>query len=101
MISNKAYDILKWVALIALDAVGVCYKTLADIWSWPFGVQVLGTCAALAVCLGTLLGISSVQYNRKKADENAEEKDRVQKENDDLRELLGLMENYEDSEEAE
>ena len=61
-LSNKAYDVLKWLALIALDAVGLCYKTLALVWGWPYGEQVLSTCAALAVCLGTLLGISTAQY---------------------------------------
>jgi len=60
--SNKCYDILKWIALVALDALGLLYKTLAAIWGWPFGDEVLATCTALSVCLGTLLGISSAQY---------------------------------------
>jgi hypothetical protein len=88
MISNKAYDILKWVALIALNAVGLCYSKLAAIWDWPFGDQVLGTCAALAFCLGTLLGISSVQYNRTIAKDN-------EKEAQTLREELDLLANFE------
>ena len=60
--SNKLYDILKWVALIALDAVGLFYQTLSAIWSLPFGDEVLATCAAVSVCLGTLLQISSSKY---------------------------------------
>ena len=90
MISNKAYDVLKWVALIALDAVGVCYKALADIWGLPFGSQILATCAALALCLGTLLGISTAQYNRTIAKDS-------EMETEEMRELLGLMEYFEDS----
>jgi hypothetical protein len=62
--SNKAYDVLKWVALIALDAVGLFYSTIATIWGLPFGDQVLYTCSALAVLLGTLLGVSSAQYKK-------------------------------------
>ncbi len=64
MLSNKVYDILKWIALIALDALGLLYKTLAAIWGWSFGDEVLATCTALSLCLGTLLGISTAKYNK-------------------------------------
>lgn len=61
--SNKLYDILKWVALVALDALGLFYQTLSAIWGLPFGDEVLATCVAVSVCLGTLLQISSKKYN--------------------------------------
>ena len=60
--SNKVYDILKWVALVALDAVGLFYQTISTIWGLPYGDQVLATCVAVSVCLGTLLQISSSKY---------------------------------------
>lgn len=60
--SNKVYDILKWVALVALDAIGLFYQTLSAIWNLPYGDQVLATCVAVSVCLGTLLQISSSKY---------------------------------------
>ena len=66
--SNKVYDVLKWIALVALDAVGLFYSTLATIWGLPFGDQVLYTTAALAVLLGTLLGVSSTQYKKNLAE---------------------------------
>lgn len=59
---DKVYDVLKWVALIALNAVGLCYRTLAMIWNWPFGEQVQQTCAAISVLIGALIGISSANY---------------------------------------
>ena len=62
--SNKVYDVLKWIALIALDAFGVFYSTIASVWGLPFGDQVLYTTSALAVLLGTLLGVSSAQYKK-------------------------------------
>ena len=62
--SNKVYDILKWVALIALDALGVFYKAIATIWGLPFGDEVLATCAALSMLLGTLIGVSNAQYKK-------------------------------------
>lgn len=60
--TNKVYDALKWVALVALDAVGLFYQTLSAIWALPYGDQVLATCVAISVCLGTLLQISSSKY---------------------------------------
>lgn len=64
--SNKVYDILKWIALVALDAAGVFYKTIAAIWALPLGDEVLATCAALSVLIGALIGISSASYNKSK-----------------------------------
>ena len=63
-LSNCAYDILKWIALVALDAIGVCYKALSAIWSLPMGDEVLSTCAAISVLIGTLIGVSSAQYKK-------------------------------------
>ena len=63
--SNKAYDVLKWIALVALDAIGLFYSTIAGIWGLPYGDQVLETCVALSVLLGALVGVSSTQYNKK------------------------------------
>ena len=60
--SNKVYDILIWVALVALDAIGLFYQTLSAIWNLPYGDEVLATCVAVSVCLGTLLQISSSKY---------------------------------------
>ena len=62
--SNKIYDVLKWVALVALDAVGLFYKTIATIWGLPMGDEVLATCTALSVFIGALIGLSSTQYNK-------------------------------------
>jgi hypothetical protein len=63
-LSNKLYDVLKWLALIAIDAVGVFYKTISEIWSLPFGDEILATCAAVSLLIGALIGISSAKYNK-------------------------------------
>lgn len=64
MLSNKAYDILKWIALIALPALGTLYFALAGIWGLPYGEQVIGTITAIDTFLGALLGISNLNYNK-------------------------------------
>lgn len=64
--SNKVYDILKWVALILLPALGTLYFALAGIWNFPFAEEVVGTITAVDTFLGVLLGISSANYNKTK-----------------------------------
>ena len=62
--NGKVYDILKYLALIGFNAVGVFYKAISGIWNLPYGDQVALTCSALALFVGTLIGISSHQYNK-------------------------------------
>ena len=64
ILTNKTYDILKWVALILLPAIGTLYFALAGIWGFPYGEQVVGTITAIDAFLGAILGISTVQYNK-------------------------------------
>ena len=61
---DAVYDLLKWLSLVFFNAVGVLYKTLATIWNLPFGEEVLTTCAAVALFIGALIGVSTAQYNK-------------------------------------
>ena len=63
--SNKVYDILKWIALFLLPAIGTLYFALAGIWGFPYGEQVVGTITAVDTFLGVVLGISTAQYNKR------------------------------------
>lgn len=65
-LSNKTYDVLKWIAMIALPALGTLYFALAGIWGLPYGEQVVGTITAVDTFLGALLGISSATYKGEK-----------------------------------
>lgn len=42
MLKNKTYDLLKWVALILLPALGALYFGLASIWGLPYGEEEIG-----------------------------------------------------------
>lgn len=64
ILSNKQYDILKWVAQILLPALGTLYFALAGIWGFPYGEQIVGTITAVDTFLGVLLGISTKQYKQ-------------------------------------
>ena len=61
--SNKAYDILKYIAQLVLPAVGTLYFALAGIWGFPYGEQIVGTITAVDTFLGVVLGISTAKYN--------------------------------------
>ena len=67
--SNKVYDVLKYIAQIGLPAVGTLYYALSAIWGLPYGEQIVGTITAVDTFLGTLLMISSSAYNRKENDD--------------------------------
>lgn len=63
--SNKVYDILKWIALFLLPAIGTLYFALAGIWGFPYGEQIVGTITAVDTFLGVVLGISTARYNKR------------------------------------
>lgn len=67
--SNKVYDVLKWIAQILLPAIGTLYFALAQIWGFPYAEQIVGTITAIDAFLGVILGISTYQY-KKGADDN-------------------------------
>lgn len=62
--SNKTYDVLKWIAQLLLPALGTLYFALAQIWNFPYGEEIVGTIAAVDTFLGVILGISTAQYNK-------------------------------------
>lgn len=65
--SNRLYDILKYVAQIVLPACATLYFSLASIWNLPYGEEVVGTITAIDAFLGICLKISTNNYNSKKA----------------------------------
>lgn len=62
--SNKVYDVLKFIAQIVLPALATFYVTIAGIWGLPYGEQISGTIMAVDLLLGAILGISSAQYKK-------------------------------------
>ena len=62
--SNKVYDVLKFVAQILLPAIGTLYFALAQIWGLPYAEEIVGTITAVDAFLGALLGISTMQYKK-------------------------------------
>lgn len=67
ILNDKWYDILKWTAIIALPALSTFIVVISKIWGWAeMGSMIAQTITAVAVLLGTLLGISSFSYKNLK-----------------------------------
>ncbi len=61
---NKTYDILKYIAMIVLPALGTLYFALAGIWNFPYAEQIVGTITAIDTFLGVILKISNDKYQK-------------------------------------
>lgn len=63
--SNKTYDILKWVAIILLPAFAKLIEGVFGVWGIPYGSDIASTIIYVQVFLGAILGVSSIKYNAK------------------------------------
>lgn len=64
--SNKLFDVLKWLSILFIPALAVLYKGLAEIWGLPFVDEIPQTLITINAFLGAILGISTIDYNKKK-----------------------------------
>lgn len=64
MISNKAYDILKWIGLICLPGLAWFVGQIGPVWNMPNVDAVVTTLNAAGTLLGVLIGVSTVNYNK-------------------------------------
>ena len=70
MLNGKVYDVLKWVAIIALPAVDVLIASLGQIWGWENADKITLTVNAVALFIGALIGVSTHAYNKQIGDDN-------------------------------
>lgn len=75
--NSKLYDALKWIALVALDALGVAYESLANVWNLPYGDEIMKTCTILSILIGALIGVSSHKYKNIEVDNDTTEEDEL------------------------
>ena len=62
--TNKTYDILKYIALIVLPAISALYFGLARIWGWPYGEEIVGSIAVIDTFMGAILQLSKDSYDK-------------------------------------
>lgn len=63
-ITNKVYDVIKWIVVIIIPAIITLYSSLASIWGFPYAEQITATLAAIEVFLGVVMKISTASYNK-------------------------------------
>lgn len=73
--SNKVYDILKWIAMIGLPALSTLIFGLSTLFNFD-PATTIGVIALVETFLGSIIGASTYQYNKNqnKTNENKEEK---------------------------
>lgn len=64
--SNKTYDILKWIVIVFIPAFITLYTALGSIWNFANVEAVVGTIAAIGTFIGAIVGVSSVKYKKGK-----------------------------------
>ena len=73
MLNDKLYEILKWLALIALPAFGWFYGMIAGIWGLPHQKEIEQTLNATGLLIGVLIGVSTFQYRKQMASDEIHE----------------------------
>lgn len=69
--SNKVYDVLKWILLVAVAPTITLITGLGELYGFDTTI-IVGTISLVATFLGALLGVSNVKYNKRvDEDENA------------------------------
>ena len=70
-LSNKAYDLLKLIALIILP-LSELVAALSNIWGFAYGPQITATLIALDAFLGAILKVASDKYHAEDKNERGE-----------------------------
>ena len=61
-LSNKAYDVLKWIALWLLPGLATLWLTLGKLWGFPYITEIGGTITAIDTFLAFILQLSKSNY---------------------------------------
>ena len=61
LLPNRAYDVLKWLALIALPALAWFISILGPTWSLPHVDAIVTTLNAVGTLIGILIGASTLK----------------------------------------
>ena len=61
-LSNKQYDIIKWVALVVIPALATLVLTVGKIWGLPYYDNIGATISAIGLFLAAIIGVSTSNY---------------------------------------
>ena len=63
---DKVYDYLKWITMCVIPALTTFFCVCDKVFGWGYAEIVATISSAFCACLGTILGISTAEYNRSK-----------------------------------
>ena len=69
---NETYDKLKWIAIIFFPALSVLIKTIGSAVAWQYTDIAVLVINALAVFIGSFIGVSAKTYSLLTKDEEKE-----------------------------
>ena len=72
-LTNKQYDILKWVALVVIPASATLVLTVGKIWGLPYYDNIGATISAIGLFLAAIIGVSSSTYTEEMTEAEANE----------------------------
>jgi hypothetical protein len=65
-LKDSVYDVLKWLVVIVLPAIGSLWANLSSVWGLPYPDESPKTIMYICTFLGAVLCISTAQYNKDK-----------------------------------
>lgn len=68
-LSDRWYNILKWLVLVCFPALTTAYVGLDAIFKWGYADTVAKVSAIVCTLIGSLIGISTAEYNKVKKEE--------------------------------
>lgn len=62
--NSKVYDVLRYIAEVALPALTTLYGVIGATLNIPYTQEAITIAIAVDACLGTMIGISNYQYKK-------------------------------------
>lgn len=63
-LSNKQYDVIKWIALVVIPAAATLILTVGKIWGLPYYDNIAATVTAIGLFIAAIIGVSASAYNK-------------------------------------
>lgn len=69
-LTNKVYDVLKWIVIVVSPAICTLLMTLDSLWKWNLPIEaIVGSITAVTTFIGVIIGVSSASYKKTKKGE--------------------------------
>ena len=70
MLSDKAYNVLKWIALLFMPSLATFIGVVGKVWGMENVDAWVTTINAVGIFIGAIIGVSNTVYNKTKETDN-------------------------------